>query len=337
MNVSDRRAELKRISSGKLPKVRGWNGKGLPSLAESVNKDEPAGLVLRTPRGEELPTQSFFFSKSKTALVIARVGWESGEALGAHDARQAAVLGFKIVNGGGRYQVAVWPDVSTQQEVISRAPVWVSPPMSERALSLFVVDRGVAAAAVGGQALPAVVALEAAVVAADGSGGTRGKVKVACAPLSHFSVFVDGDNSECLPGTAIPDTPLTGTLRCALDEVCVCSGERMGWIGDRGHCDKLGEMPECGEPNPSDQKEVRSRTVGEHPGVLCDGKPETAIIHSQICEADADAVREGGERSCALSCFKGDLDGKDKNGKPIVQEVDCITNPQPSRLKAEPK
>jgi len=146
-------------------------------------------------------------------------------------------------------------------------------------------------------------------------------------------VSVDVDNSECLPGTAIPDTPLTGTLRCVLDEVCYCSGERMQRIGDRAHCDKLGEMPECREPNPSDQKDVRSSRVVEHSGVLCDGKPETAKIHSQICDADDEAVTRLGKRSCALSCI---------NGEPEEVEVDCIIyppgkKPEPSGLKAEPK
>ena len=136
------KAEIKKLSSGKMPKVAGWNAPGLPTLElstleQSESKAGGASFVLKTRSGTVLPTKGIIARDGSLALVIARVKAAApNDPIAANDASKAAVLGFKVTNGGGLYQVAVWPkDKSIQDtDTLTKAPAWVSPPMSVQAL-----------------------------------------------------------------------------------------------------------------------------------------------------------------------------------------------------------
>ena len=279
------KAEIKKLSSGKMPKVAGWNAPGLPTLElstleQSESKAGGASFVLKSRRGTVLPTKGIIARDGSLALVIARVKAAApNDPIAANDARKAEVLGFKITNGGGLYQVAVWPkDKSIQDtDTLTKAPAWVSPPMSERALAGFLFNQGVTVAAVG-PAIPVLVHILAEIAAAADE-ETWEDITVTCFPGTQARVKRIDDYCPLDTPTPIPEAPPTGTLHCIFKVACACClfrGEHnKPVINNNGVQCSIYEYPN-GRCPPMDEVEgvcpmyTEYRINKEYPRVLCD-------------------------------------------------------------------
>lgn len=348
--IATRKAEIKQLTSGKMPKVGGWNAKGLPTLALSESKSGGAAFVLKTARGEVLPAEGVIGPEGSQVLVIARV--EAGapnDPIATKDASEAAVLGITITNGGGRYQAAVWPKVENMQDMLTKAPAWVSPPMSEGALALFAVDAGVTVAAVGAQAVPAAVALSAAIAAADENGkaeGTWGLTTVTCYPPT--TTIVDRKDVECLIPTPLPETPPVGVLRCEFAVSCECrAGRSDGDTYDRPTSNGtpcFDWRPKPASPNkPSDSRQpicpgsecdecadkTEYKITTEHPGVVCDPLDPQGFRDAIRALCDPGQHESRAVSACRSQCAI--------NYEPYEETIECLTYPpgkEPRRLKA---
>ena len=228
------------------------------------------------------------------------------------------------------------------QDMLTKAPAWVSPPMSERALALFAVDAGVTVAAVGAQAVPAAVALSAVIAAADESAkdeGTWGTTTVTCYPSTTTNLTFE--DAECLLDTPIPETPLAGVLRCEFDVSCECCAG--GFVGEltferpvmngvpcfdlkfpkNGRCPvkkKMGQ--ECARHN-------EYRITQQHPGVQCNPRDPQGLQDAVQELCDPQRHSDAAVSACRTFCLG--------NEQPTEKEVQCLTYPPgkgPRRMKA---
>ena len=332
------KAEIKKLSSGKMPKVAGWNAPGLSTLElstleQSGSKAGGASFVLKTRRGSVLPTKGIIAPDGSLALVIARVKAAApNDPIAANDASKAAVLGFKITDGGGLYQVAVWPkDKSIQDtDTLTKAPAWVSPPMNERALAGFLFNQGVTVAAVG-LGIPAVVAFLAEIAAAEADEGTWEDTTVTCFPSTTTDITLI--EAKCSLDTPIPDTPPIGTLICESEVECECcdgptydspvmNGVNCSeWEFQEGGC------PETQRVNGECPRHTEYTIKKEYPRECSGQQP---IAAKALCEK---MPIRGVEFGCRTFCLDGKL--------PTERKIKCLTYPfgkEPRRrFIAEPK
>jgi hypothetical protein len=236
------------------------------------------------------------------------------------------VLGFKVTNGGGLYQVAVWPkDKSIQDtDTLTKAPAWVSPPMSERALAGFLLNQGVTVAAVG-PAIPVTLAFLAAVAAEQletvpgeerpiEDEGTWGVTTVTCYPSTYTAVkFV---NHEFFLDTPIPEAPRTGELNCYYEVKCNCCGEDThdepvmnGALCQKKDFSLEGECPKTQSVNGECPKQKEYTITKVFPHVL--------FNFNVLCEPTTHYEAE--LSACRTFCLGDDL--------PTEKKVKCKTYP----------